>query len=79
MIRVLGKLPTDCYIACSGGVDSMAALSFLTNNPQRKVEVLFFDHGTDTSKAAKYFLIDFSLIATSFTLHNTNKSMKIIF
>lgn len=69
MIRVLGNLPTDCYIACSGGVDSMAALSFLINHPQRKVEVLFFDHGTDTSKAAKCFLMDFC-IQNAITFHS---------
>lgn len=56
MIKFLGKLPTNCVIACSGGVDSMAALSFLTNNSSRKVAVAYFDHGTKTGKIAKDFL-----------------------
>lgn len=44
MIKVQGKLPRKLYLACSGGVDSMAALDFLKNN--HDVIVLHVNHGT---------------------------------
>jgi len=50
MIKVQGKLPRELFVACSGGVDSVAALDFLSNN--HDVTILFFDHGTDTSREA---------------------------
>ena len=31
MIKLQGKLPRRVYVACSGGVDSMAAVDFLSN------------------------------------------------
>ena len=54
MIKLLEKLPRTLYVACSGGVDSMAALDFLRRNHQ--VGVAFFDHGTDTSRDALAFI-----------------------
>lgn len=48
MIMLQGKIPKDVYLACSGGVDSMAALDFLTR--KHRVEVLFVNHGTETSE-----------------------------
>ena len=50
MIKLQGKLPRELYVACSGGLDSMAALDFLSNN--HDVTVVFFDHGTATSREA---------------------------
>ena len=50
MIKLQGKLPRELYVACSGGIDSMAALDFLSNN--HNVTVVFFDHGTTTSREA---------------------------
>jgi tRNA(Ile)-lysidine synthase len=50
MIKLQGKLPRQLYVACSGGVDSMAALDFLSNN--HDVTVVFFDHETPTSREA---------------------------
>jgi len=32
MIKLQGKLPRQIWLACSGGVDSMAALDFLCRN-----------------------------------------------
>lgn len=49
-----GKLPRKVYVACSGGVDSMAVVDFLARN--HDVTALFFDHGTETSANAKTFL-----------------------
>ena len=57
LIQVQGKIPREIYVACSGGVDSMAVVDFLMNN--HKVNLLFFDHGTDTSNSAKEFLQDY--------------------
>ena len=41
-------------VACSGGMDSMVLLHFLTRD--RKLDVLFFHHGTKTSDEAYEFL-----------------------
>jgi tRNA(Ile)-lysidine synthase len=57
MIQLQGKLPRYVNIACSGGVDSMAAVDFLRRN--HNCNLLFFDHGTETSTDAREFLLDF--------------------
>jgi tRNA(Ile)-lysidine synthase len=54
MIKLLTKIPGNIHVACSGGVDSMAALDFLQR--RHSVTVAFFDHGTVTSCAAGQFL-----------------------
>jgi tRNA(Ile)-lysidine synthase len=54
MIQIQGKLDREVYIACSGGVDSMAVVDFLMKN--HKINLMFFDHGTETSKEAHDFL-----------------------
>jgi tRNA(Ile)-lysidine synthase len=54
MIKLLMPLPKKIYVACSGGVDSMAALDFL--NRKHDVTAAFFDHRTETSGKALYFL-----------------------
>ena len=49
MIRQLFKIPRGCYVACSGGADSMAVLDFL--NRSNKVRgALYFDHKTEQSR-----------------------------
>lgn len=60
MLRLLGKLPFDCYVAVSGGADSMAVLDFLNNN-KRKITVLYFNHGTAFGKDSLKFLEDYCL------------------
>lgn len=53
MIKLQGKLPRDIVVACSGGVDSMAALDFLSRN--HNVTVAYFNHLTDHSiRAGKW-------------------------
>lgn len=47
MIKIQGKLPRKVYVACSGGVDSMAVVDFLRNN--HEVVGLFFHHGNGFS------------------------------
>ena len=54
MIKLLVTLPKKFYVACSGGVDSMAALDFL--NRKHDVTAAFFDHGTIASREAFTFL-----------------------
>jgi tRNA(Ile)-lysidine synthase len=56
MIQIQGKLEREVWVACSGGVDSMAVVEFLSKN--HKVNIMFFDHGTETSFEARNFLLD---------------------
>lgn len=57
MIRLLGKIPKNVIVACSGGVDSMAAVDFLKR--KHNVELAFFHHRTKTSNIAEQFLKDY--------------------
>ena len=57
MIKLQGKLPREVYVACSGGVDSMAAVDFLRNN--HDVTVCYFDHGTEHGAQAYEFLAQY--------------------
>lgn len=72
MIKLLGKIPDKVYVACSGGIDSMAALSFL-NNGKRNVAVAHFDHGTEHASKAQGFVEEYcvknniSLVSSSVT------------
>ncbi len=52
MIKLLGRIPDSVIVACSGGPDSMALLSFLKNS-NRSVTVLHFDHRTEHSMEAR--------------------------
>jgi tRNA(Ile)-lysidine synthase len=54
MITIQGKLDREVYIACSGGVDSMAVADFLMKN--HKVNLMFFDHGNETALEELRFL-----------------------
>jgi len=54
MIKLQGNLPREIYVACSGGVDSMAVVDFLCNN--HKVNIVYFDHGTKHSTEAGVFI-----------------------
>jgi len=56
MIAIQGKLDREVHVACSGGVDSMAVVDFLSKN--HKVNLMFFDHGTQTSADARQFLTE---------------------
>lgn len=57
MIKLQGTLPRKLYLACSGGVDSMAALDFLRRN--HEVTVLYYNHGTEHGKQAEEFLASY--------------------
>jgi tRNA(Ile)-lysidine synthase len=55
MIRLLGKIPENFYLACSGGVDSMVALDFFLTG-RYKPTVINFDHGTEFGDESRKFL-----------------------
>ena len=57
MIKLQGKLPREVYVACSGGVDSMAVVDFLKRN--HDVTVCYFDHGTAHSFYAREFVAQY--------------------
>lgn len=54
MIKLLVPLPKKITIACSGGVDSMAAVDFLSR--KHNITVAFYHHGTKTSDKAIEFV-----------------------
>lgn len=57
MINVQGKLPHSVYVACSGGVDSMAVVDFLRR--KHDVEVIHYNHGNPTASAEQQFVYDY--------------------
>ena len=59
MIKLQTKLPKRVYLACSGGVDSMAALDFLRR--KHHVTVLHYDHGTENGRKARRFMEQYCL------------------
>ena len=59
-MKLLGKINKECYVACSGGKDSMSLLTFLLNG-RRNVTVLYFNHGTEHGKEAELFLQDYCI------------------
>lgn len=60
MLKILGHIPIgEFHLACSGGSDSMAMMSFLMKYPRNKFDVLHFDHGTPYCKEAREFITDF--------------------
>lgn len=54
MIKLLVPLPKTLYVACSGGVDSMAALNFLSR--KHDVTAAYFDHFTKHEMEAKHWV-----------------------
>jgi tRNA(Ile)-lysidine synthase len=56
MINILGSIPNKITVACSGGPDSMAILSFLSSHGKRDVSVAYFNHGTRFGKEAETFI-----------------------
>jgi tRNA(Ile)-lysidine synthase len=58
MINIQGNIPRTVYIACSGGVDSMAITDFLKRS--HNVTLLYFHHGTIHGEESLKFLRDYS-------------------
>ena len=55
MIRIIGKIPPTVTVACSGGLDSMAFVHFLTQG-RRKINLAYFNHDTQHSHKAQQFV-----------------------
>lgn len=55
MIRILGNIPNQVTVACSGGPDSMAIIDFLRKG-RKSVTVAHFDHGTEHGISAREFV-----------------------
>jgi tRNA(Ile)-lysidine synthase len=52
MLKRQGKLPKVCYVAVSGGADSMACLDFLVRSG-RNITPAFFHHDTSASEVGE--------------------------
>jgi len=63
MIRIIGKMPSNVVIACSGGIDSMVVTHFLQQG-RRNIKLAYFNHDTLHSKRAQDFVEEFA--------HNNN-------
>jgi len=61
MINILGSIPLNITVACSGGPDSMAILSFLSYHNKRNVSVAYFNHGTAFGNDAEVFIREYCL------------------
>ena len=59
MIRIIGKIPQNVTIACSGGVDSMVFVHFLLQG-KRKIKLAYFNHDTNHSLEAQKFVEKYS-------------------
>lgn len=57
MPKLSCKIPSKVALACSGGHDSMSALSFLLRG-RRDVSLLYYNHGTQGSDDAEQFVTD---------------------
>lgn len=55
MLNILTPIPDSCFIACSGGIDSMVLLDFVWNARKNPVAV-YFNHGTRHGQEAEIFL-----------------------
>ena len=55
MIRIIGKIPRNVTIACSGGIDSMVFTHFLQQG-KRNIKLAYFNHDTMHSRIAEDFV-----------------------
>lgn len=54
--KLTHKLPKRCLVAVSGGIDSMSALHFMSQVPDRVAAVIHVNHGSDHAKDAEAFV-----------------------
>lgn len=59
MIRIVGKIPRNVTIACSGGIDSMVVSHFLQQS-KRKISLAYFNHDTAHSRNAEEFVTKYA-------------------
>lgn len=59
MIELIGKIPKGKFgLACSGGLDSMVVLDFLSNG-RYKPTILYFNHNTEHGHQSELFIKNF--------------------
>ena len=59
--KLVGRIPRETFtLACSGGKDSMVFLDFLLKFPQNKIEIAYFNHGTQHGADAESFVKEFA-------------------
>ncbi len=58
MLLLAAKIPRKIVVACSGGADSMALLSFCING-RKDITVLHVDHKTEHAAQARKMVTDF--------------------
>lgn len=56
MLKLLGKIPNEFTLACSGGVDSMVALDFFLRGGYKPM-LAYFHHGTEHGDDALKFVL----------------------
>lgn len=56
-LDILGKIPKQIWVACSGGSDSMAVLDFL--HRCHRVQVIHVNHGTSHATEAEQFVTSY--------------------
>ena len=59
MIRIIGKIPRNVTIACSGGIDSMVFTHFLQQG-KRNIKLAYFNHDTVHSRNSEEFVKQFA-------------------
>ena len=59
MIRIIGQIPKNVTIACSGGIDSMVFTHFLLHG-RRNVNLAYFNHDTQHSHKAQKFVENYA-------------------
>ena len=59
MIRIIGKIPNNLTIACSGGIDSMVFTDFLLKG-KKNINLAYFNHDTQHSHKAQKFVENYA-------------------
>ena len=59
MIRIIGKIPSNVVVACSGGIDSMVVTHFFMQG-RRNVKLAYFNHDTSHSRDAHKFVEEYA-------------------
>lgn len=54
-MKIISPIPEKLYLACSGGVDSVAALHFLKNS-KRDISLIHVNHSTPMANVYQYFV-----------------------
>lgn len=77
--KILGKLPNEVGVGCSGGVDSLSIVYYLMQVKHRKVHIHYIWHHIDDSPGSLKAVLDFynkykdSYPNLSFRYHELNK------